>query len=494
MFMLKITDLTFGFMDVPLYAGVNFMVSGHQKVGLVGPNGSGKSTLLKIISGLEDGYMGKVEFGGKLAYVPQEIKYDFVLEQSDSVKSYIDPNSEHADFEIRKILAGLELTIDLDNDPTKLSGGQKTKVAIARALLSKPDLLLLDEPTNFMDIPGKKWVMDFLAKYNGAVIVISHDLELMDSAIDKILAVDPQKKEISEFTGNYSSYKKLQKEQEELLKRQVLIKQKHIKQMEEGLRKMTRFTSAKGVRARVRQQRRIEKEKLNLPELPREIASIKIKLPECSKVGEIPVKAISVSKSFGKNKVLDDVNMTVIRGDRIALIGPNGAGKSTFLKILVGMYEADSGMVIRNPQLSVGYYSQEFETFDMGLQVIDEFCEKTKKDDNFARSFLGRFGISKDKVFQRVSSLSGGEKTRLAIAILTASSHNLLILDEPTTYLDVLSQRIILEALKEYTGTMLLVSHTPEFVKEIKPTKALLFPEGKLVFWEEELTGYVGVI
>lgn len=257
--------------------------------------------------------------------------------------------------------------------------------------------------------------------------------------------------------------------------------------MEKGLSKMVRFTSGKGVRRRIAQQKRIAKEKLELPTLPEEVRKIKINLPDPRKVGELPVRAIGISKSFGELSVLNTIDFTIRRGERVALIGPNGSGKSTLIKILIGEIQPDTGEVILNPSLKLGYYSQEFETFDFSLVVLDEFKTKTQKDEGFARSFLGRFGFLQDKVFQRVESLSGGEKTRLAIAEVCAIDNNLLVLDEPTTYLDVMSQRIILEALKEYKGTMILVSHTPEFVKELKPDKAFIFPESRMVYWDDDL-------
>lgn len=489
--MINVSDLAFGFSEKPLYKDVTFKVAKGKKVGLVGPNGAGKSTLLKILMGKEDGYSGKVEVSGSMALVPQEVKNDPDMEASSTALSYVDPKNIHPEHEIKKLFSSLELSVSLSDNPKKFSGGQKTKLALSRALLSNPDILLLDEPTNFMDIAGTKWVMNFLASYEGTVIVISHDLELMDKDIDKVLAVNPASSVIEEYTGNYSSYLRLKSEKEELLKKQVLVKQKHIKQMEEGLKKMARNTSKKGVRARVRQRRRIEKEKEALPAAPPEIRNIKISLPTPANVGELPIRAANIKKSYGDNEVLRNVSFTIIRNERIVLLGPNGVGKSTFIKILMGMIEADSGDVIKNPLLKVGYYSQEFETFDFTKRLIDVFMDKTNKDDRFARAFLGRFMFIGDKVFQKIESLSGGEKTRLSIAILTAQDNNLLILDEPTTYLDVMSQRIILESLKEYKGTMILVSHTPEFVVELSPDKAFLFPEEKFVYWDNSLVGKV---
>ncbi|OGM13788.1 hypothetical protein A3A76_04725 [Candidatus Woesebacteria bacterium RIFCSPLOWO2_01_FULL_39_23] len=485
--MFRVSGLTFSFGEKPLYEKVNFVVGEGQKIGLVGPNGSGKSTLLNILIGREEGYNGKIETRGSISLVPQEVKYDADMLASETVREYIDREMKFEGYELHKLFAGLELDTELGANPNKLSGGQKTKLALARALLSRSDTLLLDEPTNFMDKAGKKWVMHFLSEYQGTVIVISHDLELMDKAIDKVLAINPVTKTIDEYKGNYTQFLRLKKEKEELVKRQILIKQKHITRMEKGLSKMKRLTSGKGVRRRVQQQRRIEKEKLELPALPLDVRKIKMSLPEPSKVGEIPIRTFGLSKSYGDLEVLTNLDFTIIRGERIALIGPNGSGKSTFIKILMGIVEPDAGEVVINPQSKIGYYSQEFETFDFRKRVIDAFVEDTHRDEGFARSFLGRYMFMGDKVFQRIESLSGGEKTRLSIAMLTAKDNNLLILDEPTTYLDVLSQRIILETLKEYGGTMIIVSHTQEFMAELAPQKALLFPEGKMVYWDTDL-------
>jgi ATP-binding cassette subfamily F protein 3 len=483
---ITVSDLAFGYSEKPLYEKVNFIVGKGQKVGIVGPNGSGKSTLLTIIRGEEDGYKGNIKVQGKIALVPQEIKYDKDMEKAATVREYVDPENLFLDHEIKKMFVGLELSLGLDHNPKTLSGGQKTKLALARALLSKPNILLLDEPTNFMDVAGKKWVMDFLSMYEGTVIVISHDLELMDKHLNKILAISPFNSSIKEYTGTYSTYLKLKKDYEEKLRKERVIGERHIERLKDHYKKMSKFDAKKSIL-----RRKIEREKNALPVVPQELKTIKVSLPELKRIGEIPIRAIDITKSYRDKNVLTDLNFTILRNERIALIGPNGAGKSTFIKILMGMVQPDAGQVVKDDNLLVGYYSQEFETFDFTQSVIKTFCDKTQKPEDFARKFLGRFLLSNNKVYQKVATLSGGEKTRLAIAILTAGENNLLILDEPTTYLDVMSQRIILETLKEYKGTMILVSHTPEFVKELKPTKAFLFPEQKMVFWEDELLGKV---
>jgi len=484
--MLRVQDLSFGYTGQPLYEDVNFRISKGQKVGLAGLNGSGKSTLLKILTGKEERYSGSVKAEGSVAIVPQEIKTDPVMDAAKSTRLYVDPNNEYEDYEILKVFSGLELSVGLDAEPQNFGGGQKTKLALARALLSRADILFLDEPTNFMDVEGKHWVMNFLANYEGTVIVISHDLKLMDHAIDQMLVVNTATHTVDEYKGNYSQYLRLKKEKDELLKRQIQVKQQQIARMEKGLQRM----SGPGV-LKVKQIHRIEKAKSQLPEMPQEIRSFKINLPEPARVGELPIRAINVSKSYGDLRVLENLNLTMYRNERIALIGSNGAGKSTLIKILLKRMEPDSGEVIHNEALKVGYYSQEFETFDFKNTLIDTFMEYTQKNEGFSRAFLGRFMFPGDKVFQSIETLSGGEKTRLAIAMLTGKDNNLLVLDEPTTYLDVLSQRIILESLKEYKGTMLVVSHTPEFIKELQPQRALFLPEQKLVPWSDELVDKV---
>jgi ATPase subunit of ABC transporter with duplicated ATPase domains len=478
---LQVNDLAFGFGEKPLYSGVNFRVSKGQKIGLVGPNGSGKSTLLSIIRGVEHGFTGKVKLEGSVSLVPQEIKHDPIMDKSRTVREYVDPNDNLLDFEINTMFKGLELSINLNHDPKTLSGGQKTKLALARALFENPDILMLDEPTNFMDIGGKKWVMKFLANYQGAVIVISHDLELMDTAIDKILAVTPYNGRIEEYKGNYTEYIKLKADKEMNLKKELEIKERHLKRTEE------RYNNSRAVATKSILRRKVEREREALPEVPQELRKISIKLPEPKRIGEVPIKTVEIKKNYGDLEVLKGVDFTILRGERIAIIGSNGTGKSTFIKILMDMIKADSGEVRKNSELSVGYYSQEFETFDFNKSVIDTFCEFTKMHEGMARSFLGKFMFAGDKQLQRVGSLSGGEKTRLSIACLTGKDNNLLILDEPTTYLDVMSQRIILEALKEYKGTMIIVSHEPEFMKELKPTKAYFFPEHSMKYWDDEL-------
>lgn len=493
--MITVKNLSFSHGVKEIFRDTGFSVDDNQKVGLVGPNGAGKTTLLELLTKQEIPNHGQIEINGTISWVPQEVTFDPNLERAPSIREYIDPNHSHQDYELEKMLEGLELEhLKLTSNPQNLSGGQKTKLALIRSLLLEPDILLLDEPTNFLDVSGKYWVMDFLSRYQKTLIVISHDLDLLDKHINKVLFVNGQFKTIEEYTGNYSKFLQLKKEKEELLKRQVKNEQQKIKRLEKSITKLRSLTSKGGVRQRVILQRRLERAQAALPELPEEVKKIKISLPEVPWVGEIPIKAQSVSKKYGLQTVLEDLNFYIQRGERIALIGPNGAGKSTLIKILVGLLEPDSGQIIRDDNLKLGYYSQEHEVLDLEKTVLETIQVDIKLPEWKLRPILAKFLFSGNQIYQLVGSLSGGEKTRLSMALLMLHEYNLLILDEPTTYLDVLSQRTILEVLKEYQGSMIIVSHTEEFIKELSPIKALILPDKRFDFFSDEMLKQVSEV
>ena len=485
---IRATDLSFSYGEKPLLIEANFRIEDGQKVGLVGENGTGKSTLLKLFRGEEYPDDGKLEISGTMELVPQEVKRDPILDKAATVMEYVNPDGEIPEHKLRKLFAGLGIgEIDLESKPQSYSGGVKTKFALARAILKEPDILLLDEPTNFMDLEGKKWVMGLLAQYPKTLILISHDMGLMDKAIDRVMYVNKHKHIIEEYKGNYSQYIRLQKEAEIRFKKEVVGQQKVIAKLEHAIKVI-------GVEARIVMQKRIARLKDVLPELPPEVRSIKIQLPEPARSGDILVTARSISKSYDTLQVIKNLNFSIRRGEKIAMLGPNGVGKSTLIKLLIGQIKPDSGVVEWNHMNRLGYYSQEFENFDMELSVLRLFEEKCHRMESFCRPFLCKFNFPSSKVHQKVATLSGGEKTRLAIAMLCSTDANLLILDEPTTYLDVMSQRVILEALKTYTGSMIIVSHTEEFIKELKPDKVFLMPEAKMDYWIPEYGDKVGEI
>ena len=493
--MIKAQNISYSYGLGSVFEKATFSVGKGMKAGLVGTNGAGKTTLFRLIQEEEIPQSGKLDVIGTVGYVPQEIKNDPILKQSTTVRDYVDPHNKKQDYELQIMLKGLEMEDTLlETDPNTLSGGRKTKLALARALIQEPDILLLDEPTNFLDTDGKKWVMEFLSTYPHTLLIISHDLNLLDEHIDKVIFIDKQFHTVTEYTGNYSKFVKIKAEQEALLKRQVVQEQKHITRMEKSLLKLYKKTSKKGVRQRVMLSRRIEKMKENLPELPKDIQKITLRLPTPAWCGELVLSVKNISKSYNNFQVLDDISFSILRGERTALIGPNGVGKSTLIKIMMGITEPDQGQVYTDKNSKIGYYSQEFETFDFDKTIFETVEDVSNAPADKTRPFLARFLFSGEKVFQKVGSLSGGEKTRLAIALLMLHDYNLLILDEPTTYLDVLSQRIILDALKEYKGSMLVVSHTEEFINELNPNRVLLLPENKVEYWAPELREKVSEI
>jgi ATP-binding cassette subfamily F protein 3 len=481
--MILAKNISYGYARLSVYTESSFSVTKGEKVALVGPNGAGKSTLFKLLMHEDQITDGSLQITGKVGYVPQEIKHDPVLESALDIQSYIDPDFKKQTYELMIMLHSLEVNAELSDTPSKLSGGQRTKLALLRAIIAEPDILLLDEPTNFLDTEGKRWIMEFLSEYPNTLIVISHDINLLDSSIDKVLAINPISKKIEEYKGNYSKYVKVKGNNEETLKKQFENGQKEIGRMKKSLQKMARMSSEKGARARNNVQTRIERLTSALPELPKEIAHISFTLPDPIHTSEIPISARGIGKSYGDDIIFSDVSLAIRRGERIALYGPNGAGKSTFIKVLLGRIIPESGVIIRDDKLHIGYYSQEFETFDFNktiLETVEETCDLPLTQ---IRPILSKFNFLRERIYQKVGTLSGGEKTRLSIALLMLQSYNLLILDEPTTYLDMQSQKIILEALKSYKGAMLFVSHTEEFVEGLTPNRIMLLPENTIKYW-----------
>jgi ATPase subunit of ABC transporter with duplicated ATPase domains len=485
--MIQARNLTYSYGTKNIFDDVTFTVPSGYKVGLVGPNGAGKSTLFGLIMQKDQPDLGSIEVSGTIGYVPQEVKHDPILETVSTVKEYLDPTFLKTEYELTSMLQGLELEfLSLEHSPKELSGGQKTKLALARALIAEPDILLLDEPTNFMDTSGKRWVMNFLSTYPYTLIVISHDLDLLDQAIDKVLEIDPLYKKITESKGNLTKYLSLKEERKALQEKTLKKAVEKVERMQTGLSKLSGRTSAKGVRQRVIMQRRVERARDKLPTLPETAKTMKkIKFADPSPVGATPLKVEHISKQYGDKVIITDLSFYIERGERVALIGHNGSGKSTLIKTIMQMIEPDSGTVIKDERVKIGYYSQEFETFDMNESVWNTIKQSGHFTDGYIRSIFSSFLFDKDKLEQSVGTLSGGEKTRLAIALLLMQDFNLLILDEPTTYLDVTSQRIILEALKSYKGAMLIVSHTEDFIRELAPRRAIFMPSQKVDFWTD---------
>lgn len=483
---------------------VSLFLAPSEKVGLVGVNGAGKSTLLKIVAGKEEQDLGNIKFVGKMSYLSQEIHKeilnDFEYEKRLTIGEYliVEKGLDIEEWEINKMINNMNMS-DKSSDSilSELSGGQKIKVELMKILFEKSNLLILDEPTNFLDIPSTKWLMSYLVGYPNAVIVVSHDLRLMNKGISKIWYLNDIKHSVEVYKGNYESFLKQISLKDELLLKTLKAQERKSKKIFESAQTLSGRGSSKEKKKAARRFELAKREKEKALAISKELIKskkMKIDIPlplNCSR-NVLTVKGIKKEYTKGV-PVLRDISFNVEKRERVAIIGKNGVGKTTLLKILVGKLRQSKGSYTWGKGVDIGYYSQEYEGLDYNQTVLENVYGLNWGDID-RRAFLGRFLIIGEMVDQKIKTLSGGEKTRLALAKLFANRHNVLVLDEPTTYLDVDSQNVLLSALKEYKGTILLVSHQPEFVKKLGIDKVLLMPDEKFGYFKEEYIERVGII
>jgi ATPase subunit of ABC transporter with duplicated ATPase domains len=414
----------------------------------------------------------------------------------DLQERYARAGGYDAEHEIAVLLQGLGLgDVELERPVQALSGGQKTRLALARVLFAAPELLLLDEPTNHLDGPATLWLMDYLARFPGAVVLVSHDLALLDRAITRVLHLDAAAHALTAYTGNYSSYLRQRTMAEQQALAQAERQQAKIAQLREQADWMRGKTKKVARRAKVLDHR-IERLREELPDpatLPRRERALALELPLARPSGRIVFTAERLTKSFGGPPVLPDLSFQVERGQRLVVIGRNGAGKTTLLRILAGLAEPTRGRITRGDRVDIGYYAQEHESLHSGLTLLEELRVAASEmphraglppSDAHLRTLLGRFLFSGSQAFQKVGTLSGGEKTRLALARLVLGGFNTLLLDEPTNNLDPISRDRVRDALASYAGTLVIVSHDTAFVEALQPDLALLLPMGKVRYFE----------
>ena len=500
--MLNIEKISLNRGNKEILKNITLTIDTNEKIGLVGVNGAGKSTLLKIVVGREEPDLGAVSFKGGISYLAQETHRGLDVENYPelTIGEYliIEKNIEVEEWEIKKLLNHLKMEDkDCDSRLGELSGGQKIKVEIIKILLEGSDLLVLDEPTNFLDIPSAEWLMRYLISYPKSVLVVSHDLRLMNKGLSKIWYLNDQTHDVEVYKGNYEQFLKVKALRDEFLVKQLESEEKKAQKVFELAQGLS---GRKSIKEKKRAARKFEEAKV----MKEEVNELKMKLtrskrmkigiptPIPSSVNVLEVK--NISKAYIQSiPVLRNISFNVQRGDRLAIIGKNGVGKTTLLKILAGKQEAISGSYEWGYGTDVGYYAQENEELDLNLTVWQN-VERLDWGNMDKRKFLGGFLISGDMVDQKVCTLSGGEKTRLALAKLFAGRHNVLLLDEPTTYLDPESQKILLNALKEYKGTIIIVSHEPVFVNELGIEKVLLMPEERFTYFKDDYLERVGAI
>lgn len=504
---------------------INFHIEAKEKLAIVGINGAGKSTLLKIIMGEEEADDGQVVIGkditvGYLAQ-HQDSYYDkTIYEELLSVKQNVidlqeqirqlELNMKHLEgkeledalerysrmnhtfeqqdgyaFEsmITGILKGLGFSEDDFNRPvTELSGGQKTRVSLGRLLLSRPDVLLLDEPTNHLDMNNIRWLEGYLSNYDGAVIIVSHDRYFLDKIVSKVVEIENTKGTI--YHGNYSYYASKREEVRLSKYRAYMNQQAEIKHQEEVIAKLKQFNREKSIKRAESREKMLDR--IERIEKPQEINDeMRLTLTPDIESGTDVLFVDGLSKAYGEHVIFSNVHMDIKRGERVALIGNNGTGKTTILKIINQLLPKDEGKIVLGAQVHIGYYDQEHQVLHAEKTIFDELQDAYPTMTNTkVRNVLAAFLFTGDDVFKQIKDLSGGERGRVSLAKLMLSNANFLILDEPTNHLDITSKEILENALKNYTGTLLYVSHDRYFINQTATRILDLTPTG--------ITSYIG--
>lgn len=483
----------------------SFNIEDHEKAAIVGINGAGKSTLLKIITGIEPADTGLVTLAKDktLGYLAQQQNlgsdntiYDELLsvkqyildmekelrsiekrmntadgdELENLMKKYSDLNHRFEmengyayKSEITGVLKGLGFSEkDFTLNVNTLSGGQKTRVALGRLLLAKPDIILLDEPTNHLDMESIRWLENYLLNYNGAVLIVAHDRYFLDKIVSKIIELDNGVATV--FSGNYTDYAAKKAILRNMKLKEYLNQQREIKHQEDVITKLKQFNREKSIKRAESREKMLDK--IEIVDKPQELNDkMNIKLEPNVVSGNDVLTISGLSKSFDDITLFDNIDIEIKRGERVALIGNNGTGKTTILKLINGIIEPDSGSIYLGAKVNIGYYDQEHHVLDPDKTIFDEIRDAYPDLNNTQiRNTLAAFLFTNEDVFKYIRDLSGGEKGRVSLAKLMLSNANFLILDEPTNHLDIVSKEILENALNNYTGTVLFVSHDRYFI------------------------------
>lgn len=503
---LSCQNISKAFGTTQILQSVSFHVNDREKAAIVGINGAGKSTLLKIIMGELSADEGEVILakGSTIGYLAQHqnltseatiydemltVKQDIIdlnhsirtLEQEMKNASgeelnamlnrytrltheFESKNGYAYQSEVTGILKGLGFTEDeFDKKIDTLSGGQKTRIALGKLLLSKPDIILLDEPTNHLDLISIAWLETFLLNYDGAVIVVAHDRYFLDKVVSKVIELDNTK--CQTFLGNYSDYAYKKSQQREALLKQYLNQQQEIKRQEEVIAKLRSFNREKSIRRAESREKMLAK--IERVEKPVEHSQMHFNLEPRIVSGNDVLQITGLSKAYGDLKLFEDISFEIKRGEKVAIIGNNGTGKTTILKIICDQVAADKGEVKIGSKVHIGYFDQEQQELDPEKTLFDEIQDAYPHMDNTAvRNTLAAFLFTDDDVFKRIKDLSGGERGRVSLAKLMLSEANLLLLDEPTNHLDITSKEILENVINNYSGTVLYVSHDRYFINK----------------------------
>lgn len=529
---MNIQSLTMSFGLQTIYDNVSFQINENDKVGIVGVNGAGKSTLFNLILGKLTPDEGKIIIKNNIniGYLPQVITdeipndditvFDYLLlgrpieelkkkltnlyekiatiEDQKELNHYLKEITKvedkltyydeyNAESTLLKIITGMNIDDKLlDLKLKNISGGQKSKIAFARLLYSKPEIMLLDEPTNHLDIDTKDYIISYLKKYHGMILVISHDIEFLNEVTTKTLYVDKIKHNVEIYNGNYQKYLKIKEERDLAKKRLFEKQQKEEEKLKNIISKYIRGNEKKAniAKDRIKKLERLQSEKVTI-EKENKYAKFKMKINYPSYT--IPLACQNLTFGYTEDNLLyENLNFDLTRGEKLLVVGENGIGKTTLLRLIMNYLTPLEGKIIIGEKTNIAYYAQEHEILDSNKTILENFNSFGLPEYEL-RKVLGSFLFSGNEINKRISVLSPGERSRVALAKISLSGANTLLLDEPTNHLDPMTQMIIADTFSDYEGTMLVVSHNLDFVDNLNINRMLLLPSGKITYYNRDI-------
>lgn len=517
-----------------IYDDANFSIEEKDKVGVVGVNGAGKTTLFKILLKEERLDAGKIKVINKrIGYLPQEITFtnqemivlDYlsegrpikrleqelndiyeqlptleekeqnkVLKHAEKIQNELDSLHQYtAEDELLEIIESMKIDSELLEMKVKnLSGGQKSKIAFAKLLYENADILLLDEPTNHLDMKTKDYVINYLKNYHGMVLVISHDIDFLNDIVTKTMFINKVTHKIKVYKGNYKEFKRLYADEMMLKERKRTEQLKEIKQLQEVVDRAEQASRTNHKLKKMGQSRKklLDKKLEELETVEEKYKTVTMKVEPLERSGKIPIEVNHLTFHYpNKNNLYYNLSFQLQRGEKFLIVGENGIGKSTLLKLIMKQLQPIQGEIVYGYHASIAYYAQELEILDENKTILEN-VDNPNYNDQELRTFLGNFLFSNNDVFKKVKVLSPGEKARVALCKILIQRTNIIILDEPTNHFDPETQKVIGDNFKNYTGTLLVVSHNPSFVEQIGITRMLVLPQGKVVEYKRELLHY----
>ncbi len=520
------SSLTIEIGDRTLVTDASFVVGAGEKVGLVGRNGTGKSSFISVVVGEPTPQLrhrGNVRLLGSFGFLPQAPVHgghgleptgfshilsarglDVLDDALGAARKAMadDPSAENIElftdlqdkfqtnggYEAESVMSrladGLGLRQELLlEDIESLSGGQRRRVDLMRVLFQEPELMILDEPTNHLDRSAKRWLLDELARFPGALLVVSHDLKLLDHSITKVLHISNQK--LTEWKGNYSKFEELHEADASQRERASELEEREIKRLS-MLADSMRGQTAKRAKVAKSLDRRVERISSDRTVVDKRDKASKFRLPTPPRSGVTPLEVSKLGVRYGKKEIISNITFHAMRGDHIVIIGRNGAGKSSLLRCLAGVQEPTNGVVEVGTNVEVGYFAQEHEQIDPDISSLANISDAVLSTEKERRALLGSFGLPSKAADQSPATLSGGERAKLGLAMLSAGEANLLLLDEPTNNLDPSSITAVGQMLGHWPGTIIAVSHERGFVEALNPTYCLRLPEEQYTHWRDE--------